>query len=597
MANQSRSASARIASTVNARYHPTETLVDAYYLNGRFPGRREQSSVDTTREGEDRGFFNAIYAHSPEENTQALAEEFKRLQAATVDEETSIESLLNHLLTLGERILGKNPQGYFAASLIKNGETVAVTAGSALAFLYIDGVLYPMTESTAKMEAVDEQGRELPNFQSAYGGTSGSMRYSIIQSLQERTSFFLCTQNLWDKLGQAEVLRVLNAAQDQGDAAYDLLDQASEMDEQSMQVLIAGVRSLGEGIGIAPVPSEMPAVAAPPPAREEVIPWDSVPEEAPPEAPAWQPLAAPAVTTPPPHDPQGARAPAPYPEDPYQEATGAYPAQGADPYAAASAYQTGQDAYPQEGRDPYQQGYPGEDYGQADPYADPHYAYGQDTQDGYAQAYDQNYTEQPQDGYADYQDNSQYYDPAQVGYDPQYDQGYGQEADYDDGYYAEAYEDEHGNVYYPNDGHAGATDQSEAVKRIIFYAVIIIVALLCLFALWKLLTPGSAPAPTEATVLPPVTESQAPAPAPTTAPSTAPTTAATTMETTPPTTAEPTGDRSHVVVTGDTLWGIAMQYYGAADQLYLDLIINANPSIGPDQGVYVGDTLTIPPSP
>ena len=63
MAKSPSSIYTRLALTVAARYYPTEGIIDSYCLDGRFPGRREQRSVDSTLDREDRGFLFSVFGY------------------------------------------------------------------------------------------------------------------------------------------------------------------------------------------------------------------------------------------------------------------------------------------------------------------------------------------------------------------------------------------------------------------------------------------------------------------------------------------------------------------------------------------------------
>ena len=47
----------RLASTLTARYYPSGSLTDAFYLDGRLCGKRETRQADITIDKDERGFF------------------------------------------------------------------------------------------------------------------------------------------------------------------------------------------------------------------------------------------------------------------------------------------------------------------------------------------------------------------------------------------------------------------------------------------------------------------------------------------------------------------------------------------------------------
>ena len=53
----------RLASTLTARYFPSQTLTDAFYMDGRLCGKRETRSADITMDKDAKGFFFSIFTH------------------------------------------------------------------------------------------------------------------------------------------------------------------------------------------------------------------------------------------------------------------------------------------------------------------------------------------------------------------------------------------------------------------------------------------------------------------------------------------------------------------------------------------------------
>ena len=53
----------RLASTLTAKYFPSQTLTDAFYIDGRLFGKREARQADITIDKEERGFFFSVFAH------------------------------------------------------------------------------------------------------------------------------------------------------------------------------------------------------------------------------------------------------------------------------------------------------------------------------------------------------------------------------------------------------------------------------------------------------------------------------------------------------------------------------------------------------
>lgn len=61
----------RLATTIAARYTPTVGAIDAFYLDGRISGKREELFADLTLDRTDRGAFIAVYASTHGSKTPA----------------------------------------------------------------------------------------------------------------------------------------------------------------------------------------------------------------------------------------------------------------------------------------------------------------------------------------------------------------------------------------------------------------------------------------------------------------------------------------------------------------------------------------------
>jgi LysM repeat protein len=136
-------------------------------------------------------------------------------------------------------------------------------------------------------------------------------------------------------------------------------------------------------------------------------------------------------------------------------------------------------------------------------------------------------------------------------------------------------------------------DMSGKGRRIAFYVVIALVCIGAVFAIYSMLFPKKGQTQVTTTVQ---TTTTAATTETTTAASSETTTETTTEGTTTvATTTAPTGQITHVVVSGDSLWGLAKKYYGSGTQTYIDLIKEANNLTSDD--LYVDQVLIIPPKP
>ncbi|MDO5738378.1 MAG: hypothetical protein Q4P65_03915, partial [Eubacteriales bacterium] len=256
MAKVNRFARTRIASTINARYHPDDSVVDSYFLDGRFPGRRESRAVDMTTVKEERGFFYSLFAHRQEEGKNSsempFAINLERLNEDVKSGAKNIDEQINDLADVAVDVTGRatlktNPlrQSWFSGILIKEGEIAAVTTTAGCALLYRGDVLYPLTKSEFDLEGIDYNGNPIEGINDYSAGVAGTIRYSNIAQLRPNDCIILCNRELLEALGQRELLRLLFEAEDQMEAAQQIMTQAAaKKPGLSLQVLLAYVEDV-----------------------------------------------------------------------------------------------------------------------------------------------------------------------------------------------------------------------------------------------------------------------------------------------------------------------------------------------------------------
>lgn len=261
---------------------------------------------------------------------------------------------------------------------------------------------------------------------------------------------------------------------------------------------------------------------------------------------------------------------APPREQPYQETPtndGGYGYEQHGGYASAASYDAYQEpTYDGQAYAPYEQGHGGyQSYPQESGYQGAGYdAQGYDYEQGYASQGDYQETAYDAQGYA--------YD----GQDPYAGQGY------DDPYGYDGYEHQPAPFLTPM-----------RIKQLALIAGIVLVLILCIYALSKIFGGGTSPDES----LPSVThviQTTVPSAAPTQQEAVASTPALTTEATEAPT--EVVYER-YTVRAGDSLWSIIDSYYGVYNDRYLDLVLNANPRIGDDLYITEGWELNLPPPP
>lgn len=242
----------RLASTLTARYFPSNTLTDSFYMDGRLFGKRETRLADITIDKEDRGFFFSVFSHAAipgyEPGTMPPYESTLR---ATCNEvkygRKEIDGIIEGFLSTAVDVTGKmrlsdvgehNP--YFAGYIVRDGEAFAVTIGTGLAFLYRDDTLFPLTDAGISMEPIDTNGNKVSDFYYYCSSKTANALWSNFFSLTPDDCIILCNKEVYDALGQREILRILDEAEDQCDAAGTVITQASaRMPNVPMQFAIS----------------------------------------------------------------------------------------------------------------------------------------------------------------------------------------------------------------------------------------------------------------------------------------------------------------------------------------------------------------------
>ncbi|HZK29327.1 MAG TPA: LysM peptidoglycan-binding domain-containing protein, partial [Clostridia bacterium] len=454
---------------------------------------------------------------------------------------------------------------YFSGFVMRDGEMAAVTVGNGRAFIYRSGALYPLTGGSTNLEATDLDGDLVEGMDDFIAGEAGSIRYSNIAQIEQGDILILCNDDLFDVIGQKEILRLLADAEDQMDAAGLLLTAAaSQIPGTPIQIAAARVEevkaaeaasrfSLGRFAtqAMAPVVEPGPSLPDVELGRTQRYQRQNMVDLTKPLAPVKQPF----DTTPQPawghtetHDEQRAEtfgfASAPSPSD------GGPVEPHYDPFAeqfgqlktpARPTYQGGDDYYDDERSD----------VGQTDL---PEFAYSSAAQRRSRSQHDDYDHQEPWETGDDLES-------AQGRYDP-----YGDYEDDDDGYGRQ-----------PKAG-------SDRTRRIVFYAILIAIILICIVALILLLKGGGGKTtPTESTSVTAVVPTE----------SAPPVTSPPTETTEALTTAPESQDKIHLVVQDDTWWGICLKYYDRASESLCEKLAEYNGmSI---TNLFVGNEIAIPP--
>lgn len=247
----------RLATTVTARYYPSTDLTDAFYMDGRLSGKRETRSADITTDKEDRGFFYSLFSHATIPGADpnvlppyepALRKLFNELKSGRKTLDDEIGELVNTAVSVTGRlkIQAENARSpFFAGVMVKDSEAFAITLGKGLAFLYRDDTLFPMTATDIKIEPINTQKQKVDHFYNYCATKTATALCSNIAQLKVDDCIILCNRELYEALGQQEILRILYDAEDQCEAAGNVITEAAaKVPNVPLQFMIAFVENV-----------------------------------------------------------------------------------------------------------------------------------------------------------------------------------------------------------------------------------------------------------------------------------------------------------------------------------------------------------------
>ena len=247
----------RLASTLTARYFPSGTLTDAFYLDGRLCGKRETRQADITIDKDERGFFFSLFTHPTIEGFEPgtippFEPQLRGLCNEVKTAHKEIDAMIEKFLSTAVEVAGttkltdnETRDPYFTGVIVRDSEAFAVIIGGGLAFLYRDDTMFPLTDAGIPMEPIDAYGNRVGDFQYYCSSKTANALWSNFFTLTPDDCIILCNKAIYDALGQREILRILTDAEDQCDAAGLILTQASaRMPNTPMQISISFVESV-----------------------------------------------------------------------------------------------------------------------------------------------------------------------------------------------------------------------------------------------------------------------------------------------------------------------------------------------------------------
>ena len=244
----------RIAATLGMQSGDNNVYHQNYFLNGRRsyqPGRSGYVEITADRAG-----FGAVYALYQTLNDPSDREPSDRMEDLRVQMDTPgrhrIDNSINELAEAATIASGSSDdlenRSWFSGVIIRNSELVAVSRGPAVAYLYRGDALIPLTADELEWPAKDVFGNVIKDYTIYQAGQSGQVRYSNITTLRRDDCIILAPHDAMSTLGQRELLRLLEEAEDQEQAVQLMLDRMKGNSEaSSSSVMMLFVEHIYEG--------------------------------------------------------------------------------------------------------------------------------------------------------------------------------------------------------------------------------------------------------------------------------------------------------------------------------------------------------------
>ena len=128
----------RLASTLTARYFPSGTLTDAFYLDGRLCGKRETRQADITIDKDERGFFFSLFTHPAIEGFEPgtippFEPQLRGLCNEVKNGHKEIDAMIEKFLSTAVEVAGttklidnETRDPYFTGVIVRDSEAFAV---------------------------------------------------------------------------------------------------------------------------------------------------------------------------------------------------------------------------------------------------------------------------------------------------------------------------------------------------------------------------------------------------------------------------------------------------------------------------------------
>ena len=133
----------RLATTLTARFYPSQSLTDAFYLDGRLCGKRETRQADITIDKDERGFFLSVFTHPTIQGFEPgslppFEPQLRDLCNEVKNGHKEIDGMIEKFLSTAVEVAGalklsdnqsRNP--YFSGVIVRDSEAFAVTNSTA----------------------------------------------------------------------------------------------------------------------------------------------------------------------------------------------------------------------------------------------------------------------------------------------------------------------------------------------------------------------------------------------------------------------------------------------------------------------------------
>lgn len=248
----------RISSTVGLASQRDGAFRQSFFLNGRKayrPGMGGYAAVSA-----DRANFGAVFAlyqtagGSPQDDPadKVIAGKMERLRVQMdTPGRHRIDNSINNLADVSAQACGSastsDEDSWFTGIMIRDRELVSVSQGPAVAYLYRDDALIPLTADELEWPAKDAFGNTIKEYDIYQAGQAGQVRYSNIATLRPNDCILLAPHDILAALGQREVLRLLDEAEDQEEAVMLIMERmSSHASDRPVSLMIMFVESVYE---------------------------------------------------------------------------------------------------------------------------------------------------------------------------------------------------------------------------------------------------------------------------------------------------------------------------------------------------------------